>query len=132
MMLRVLFGLVLGVVLFTGAVAAEPRTMIGLEITFPDGRKWEMLVTDPHWIPLDVPEHAGVFLTVSRDRNSVAVAFFNVEYTANDMFDVGQQERRQVRTELGRDIMTVGGEAVPSKTASPFNIRVTRVVTRER
>jgi hypothetical protein len=132
MMRRVLFGLVLGVVVFTRAAAAEPRTMIGLEIKFPDGRKWEMLVTDPHWIPLDVPEHAGVFLTVSRDRHSVAVAFFNVEYTANDIIEVGQQERQQVRTELGRDIMTVGGDAVQSKTVSPFRIRVTRVVTRER
>jgi hypothetical protein len=136
-MLRdVLLCLVLGVGVLTRGAAAKPVTLIEFEITFPDGTKRQMNVTDPHFVPLELPSGsagAGLFLMLNpSDHNSVAVVFYSVRFTGDDLLEFGPLERKQTRTELGRDTMKVGGEAIQSKTLSPFRIRVTKVVHQER
>jgi hypothetical protein len=134
MMRRVLLSLILGVGIFTSGAAAESVTIVGFEITFPDGTKAQMTVTNAHFVPLELPSgSAGLFLTVNpADHNAVAVVFYSVKFTGNDLLESGPLTREQTRTELGRDIAKVGGEAIQSKTSPAFRIRVTKVVHQER
>jgi hypothetical protein len=129
----VLLSLVLGSGVFTDVAAAEPATVIEFEITFSDGTKVRMNVTDPHFVPLELPSgSAGLYLTVNpADHDSVGVVFYRVRFIGTDLLVGSPLVREQIRTELGRDTMKVGGEAIQSKTDAPFRIRVTKVVHQE-
>jgi len=129
-----LLTVVLGVGLCVQVAVAKSVVLIEFEITYPDGTKTQMKVTDPHFVPLELSSgSAGLYLTVNpADHNSVGVVFYRVEFTGTDVLVLGPLERQQKRTELGRDTMKVGGEAIQSKTPSPFRIRVTKVVHEQR
>jgi len=134
MMRRVLLCLLLAVGVFTDGATAEPVTLIGFEITFADGTKAQTIVTNPHFVPLELPSgSAGLFLTVNpSDHSTVAVVFYSVKFTGTDILELGLLARQQTRTELGRSTIKVGGEPIQSKTSPSFGIRVTKVVHQER
>ena len=133
MVRSVFLSLILGVGAFTSVATARTVTLIEFEITFPDGTKAQMKVTDPHFVPLQLPTgSAALYLTLNpEDHSTVGVVFYRMQFTGTDVLELGSLQREQTRTELGRDTMKVGGESIQSKTDSPFRIRVTRVVHQE-
>jgi hypothetical protein len=134
MIRRVLLSLVFGFGVVADVAAAAPITVIEFEITFADGSKAQMTTTDPHFVPMELPTgSAGVYLmTNPADHTTVGVVFYRVTFTAPDLFLAGPLQRQQTQTELGRDVMKVGGEPILSKTDTPFHIRITKVVDQER
>jgi|SRR6266850_2132954 len=132
-MRSVLLSLVFAVGAFTNVATAKTVTVIEFEIAFPDGTKAQMKVTDPHFVPLQLPTgSAGLYLTLNpEDHHTVGVVFYRVQFTGTDLLELGPLEREQSRTELGRDTMKVGGESIQSQTDSPFRIRITKVLHQE-
>jgi len=108
--------LVVAVVLACGALVAQDRRDVVLEIGLPNGEAPQLRITDGGTGTVAIPNLGafGFVPTIHDDRVTVEV------------FDLNQKPR----TRIDQVDVTAGGESVQLSTSPQFRLRVLRIVTK--